>query len=107
MSILNALGLRRSPRNHRTRGSTTTRQTEPTTGLRTKLFGTKRRGGTGLFGTSRRKDRTTGFRVCTLHRINQISRLMPPKDTLTNPNTTHSGRKHAKHELHMRGESAQ
>ncbi|PVG04654.1 hypothetical protein CPB86DRAFT_777936 [Serendipita vermifera] len=79
MSLLNELGLRRSPRNHHTRARGTT-----TTG--------RRRKNTGLTGLLRRKkpaNRTAGYRAA-----------------LTNPNTTHAGREHAKHELHAHGQSA-
>lgn len=79
MSLLNELGLRRSPRNHHTRARGTT-----TTG--------RRRKNNGLTGLLRRKkpaNRTAGYRAA-----------------LTNPNTTHAGREHAKHELHAHGQSA-
>ncbi|CAG8577227.1 9503_t:CDS:2 [Acaulospora colombiana] len=51
-----------------------------------------RRKNTGLTGLFRRKkpaNRTAGYRAA-----------------LTNPNTTHAGREHAKHELHAHGQSA-
>ncbi|KIM21269.1 hypothetical protein M408DRAFT_110067 [Serendipita vermifera MAFF 305830] len=77
MSLLQSLGLRRSPRNHRAGARTTTRKHNTLTGPG------------GLFHHKKRANRNAGY-----------------KASLTNPNSTKAGRAHAKHELHMRGQSA-
>ncbi|CAG7847193.1 SubName: Full=Uncharacterized protein {ECO:0000313/EMBL:CCA66768.1} [Serendipita indica DSM 11827] len=40
------------------------------------------------------------------HRSHAANRNAGLKSALTNPNSTHAGRAQAKHELHMRGQSA-
>jgi len=79
MSILQTLGLRRSPRNHRAGARTTT----------ARKHNNILTGPGGLFHHKKRANKSAGY-----------------KASLTNPHTTKAGRAHAKHELHMRGESA-